>query len=265
VPEPGSLAAAYSAAGTEWQRGPGRIYDRLAETVVDACPVPLPGRLVLDLGTGTGAATRALLRAGARVVAVDNALGMLLPEAAHRPPAAAGEALALPFAGASFAAVVASFCLNHLDDPAAGLAEAARVTVPGGAVVASAYAADDDHPVKGAVEEAAASAGWTAPPWLEHLKADTMPRLATAERMAEAAAAVPRLVTAEVARHDVPFPDLSPSDLVAWRLGMAQMAEFVAALDPPARAALSRAAQERLGPDPPPLVRRILILTALAA
>jgi len=41
---PGSLTAAYSATGAAWQQGPGRVYDRLAETVVAACPVPVRGR-----------------------------------------------------------------------------------------------------------------------------------------------------------------------------------------------------------------------------
>jgi SAM-dependent methyltransferase len=264
---PGSLTAAYSATGAAWQQGPGRVYDRLADTVVAACPVPVGGRLVLDLGAGTGAASRALLRAGARVVAVDNALGMLLAVApgarGGRPPGAAGEALALPFVGGGFGAVVAAFCLNHLADPAAGLAEAARVTDPGGSVVVSAYAEDDDHPVKAAVEEAASRAGWSTPPWYEELKVEAIPRLATPERMAEVAAGVPGLTERRVARHEIPFPDLSPSDLVAWRLGMAPLAPFVAALDQPDRARLSRVALDRLGADPPPLVRRILVLTAL--
>jgi SAM-dependent methyltransferase len=261
---PPSLAAAYSAAGLAWQQGPGRIYDRLAETVVAACPVPVAGRFVLDLGAGTGAASRALLRSDAEVIAVDNAVGMLRPDAAQRPPGVAGEAVALPFAAGSFGVVVAAFCLNHLADPAAGLAEAGRVTAPGGAVVVSAYAEDDDHPVKAAVEQAAADAGWTAPPWYQQLKTEAMPRLATPDRMAAVADVVPGLVEARVTRHEVAFPDFTPSELVAWRLGMAQQALFVAALDPPDRAALAQAALDRLGPHPPPLVRRMLVLTALA-
>jgi SAM-dependent methyltransferase len=262
---PGSQAAAYSATNLAWQRGPGRIYDRLAETVVAACPVPLPGRLVLDLGAGTGAASRALLQAGADVVAVDNALGMLLAVAgvASDEPGVAGDALALPLRSGSFGAVVAAFCLNHLSRPEDGVAEAARVTAPGGAVVVSAYAEDDDHPVKAAVEQAATRAGWTPAPWYQHLKVDAIPRLATAERMAEVAAAVPALGEARVTRHEIAFPDLGPSDLVDWRLGMAQVAPFVDGLDPADRARLSAAALAYLGQDPPPLVRRILILTAV--
>ena len=264
---PGSLTAAYSATGAAWQQGPGRVYDRLAETVVAACPVPVRGRLVLDLGAGTGAASRALLRAGADVVAVDNALGMLLAVAgvAAAEPGVAGDALALPFRSGSFGAVVAAFCLNHLSRPEDGLAEAARVTAPGGAVVVSAYAGDDDHPVKAAVEQAAAGAGWSPPTWYQALKVEAIPRLATADRMVEVAAGVAGLTDRRVARHEVPFPDLSPSDLVAWRLGMAQLAPFVATLDPPERTRLAQVALDRLGPHPPPLVRRILVLTAVVA
>ena len=236
--DPGSQAAAYSATSLAWQRGPGRIYDRLAETVVAACPVPVQGRLVLDLGAGTGAASRALLRSGASVVAVDNAIGMLLAVAGFEapasagagpgpatPPAVGGDALALPFASGSFGAVVAAFCLNHLNHPEAGVAEAARATAPGGAVVVSAYAEDDDHPVKAAVEQAATRAGWTPAPWYRNLKADAMPRLATAERMAAVAAAVPALGEARVARHEIPFPDLGPA--TQWLKGERQSATLV--------------------------------------
>ena len=52
---------------------------------------------------------------------------------------------------------------------------------------------------------------------------------------------------------------------MAWRLGMAQLAPFVATLDPPERTRLAQVALDRLGPHPPPLVRRILVLTAVVA
>lgn len=266
--DPPSQQAAYSATSHAWQQGPGRIYDRLAQTVVAACPVPVSGRLVLDLGAGTGAATRALLRSGADAVAVDNAVGMLRTSAdlGHSPaPGVAGDALALPFRSGGFGAVVAAFCLNHLSDPAAGLAEAARVTAAGGAVVASAYADDDDHPVKAAVEQAVTEAGWTPAPWYRRLKIDAMPRLATKERMAGVAASVPALVDARTARLEIAFPHLGPAELVEWRLGMAQVGPFFGALPPAEQAAVSAAALARLGDDPPPLVRRIVILTALVA
>jgi hypothetical protein len=46
---------------------------------------------------------------------------------------------------------------------------------------------------------------------------------------------------------------------------MAQMAPFVATLDPSDRTGLAQAALDRLGPDAPPLVRRIVLLTAVVA
>ncbi|HEV8623584.1 MAG TPA: methyltransferase domain-containing protein, partial [Acidimicrobiia bacterium] len=233
------VAAAYSATGAAWERGPARIYDRLAEVVVSALPVPLDGVAALDLGAGTGAATRALLAAGAaRVVAVDAAVGMLAHDAGRRPPAVAGDALALPFAAGAFDATVAAFALNHLADPAAGLREAARVTRPGGGLAASAYAYDDDHPVKYAVQAALAARGWTPEPWYRALQVDAAPRLATVA--AARAAAEAAGIDAEVEPARVPFPDLDAPALIAWRLGLAQHAPFVAALPTDAdRAALA--------------------------
>jgi ubiquinone/menaquinone biosynthesis C-methylase UbiE len=256
-------AAAYSATGAAWERGPARIYDRLAEAVVSALPVPLDGVAALDLGAGTGAATRALLAAGAaRVVAVDAAVGMLAHDAVHRPPAVAGDALALPFAAGAFDATVAAFSLNHLADPAAGLREAARVTRPGGGLAASAYADDDDHPVKHAVQAALAARGWTPEPWYQALQVDAAPKLATVA--AARAAAEAAGIDAEVEPARVPFPDLDAPALVAWRLGLAQHAPFVAALPTDAdRAALADDAAARLGDTWPPLERSIVILRAV--
>jgi SAM-dependent methyltransferase len=257
------VAAAYSATGAAWQRGPGRIYDRLAELLVAAVPVAVAGGSALDLGAGTGAATRALLAAGAaRVVAVDVAVGMLAHDAGRRPPAVAGDALALPFVASAFDATVAAFSLNHLTDPAVGLREAARVTRPGGGLAVSAYAADDDHPVKQAVLAALAARGWVPEPWYEALQADAAPKLATAAAARAAAEAAGVDADVEVAR--VPFPDLDAADLVAWRLGLAQHARFVGALATDAdRTALADDAAARLGDSWPPLERSIVILRAV--
>ena len=253
-------AAAYR--GAAWQRGPARIYDRLAEVVVAALPVPLDGASALDLGAGTGAATRALLAAGAgRVVAVDAAMGMLTYDASGRPPAVAGDALALPFAAGAFDATVAAFSLNHLSDPAAGLREAARVTRPGGGLAVSAYADDDDHPVKHAVQAALAARGWTPDPWYRALQSDAAPRLATvaAARVAADAAGI----DAEVEHVRVPFPDLDAPALIAWRLGLAQHAPFFDGLPTDAdRMAVAEDAAARLGDSWPPLERSVIILRA---
>lgn len=255
-----SVAEAYSAGAGAWATGPTRIYGRLAELLVDAGPLELDGRLALDLGSGTGAATRAASARGARVVAVDNALGMLRNDRANRPPAAVGDALALPFADDAFDVVVAAFALNHLVDPAPGVREAGRVTKAGGFVLASTYAADDDHPVKGAVERALAEAGWTCPPWYPELKT-AMASWGTVEAATDA---VVRggLRPASVVRLEVPFPDLGAESIVAWRLGMAYCAPFVARLGDQARQTLERRALELLGADAGPLVRKAIFVVA---
>jgi ubiquinone/menaquinone biosynthesis C-methylase UbiE len=64
------------------------------------------------------------------------------------------DARRLPSHG-SCAAVVAAFSYNHVPDPDAALVDAARVVGPGGVVLASAYATQDTHPVKAAVDRAA--------------------------------------------------------------------------------------------------------------
>jgi ubiquinone/menaquinone biosynthesis C-methylase UbiE len=255
------MRAAYSATGEAWETGPSRIYDRLAEVLVARCPGGVSGRRVLDLGAGTGAATRAALAAGAaEVVASDLAVGMLAVAAARRPPACVSDALALPFADGTFDAVVAAYSLNHLADPVIGLLEAARVLAPGGALAVSAYAEDDVHPVKAAVDAVLAARGWEAAPWYLAVKADAVPRLATVERAAAAMAAA-GFAGAEVANDRVEFPDLTAADLVDWRLGMAHVADYANGLSLADRAEISTEAVERLGPEPPLLVRSVINMT----
>lgn len=258
----GAVAAAYSAAGEAWQRGPDRIYDRLARVLVAASPVSLGRARVLDVGAGTGAASRAALAAGAAaVVALDAAFGMLAHGAGERPPAAVGDLIALPFADAAFDAAVAAFSLNHLADPATGLREMARVTRRGGPLLAASYAADDTHPVKPAVEAALATRGWGPEPWYLEMRANATAALATVGHARAAAAGAGLDASAEVVR--VPFPDLGPHDLVAWRLGLAQHAPFVARLPPGERDAVVAEALRRLGDHPPPLVRSVVVMRAI--
>lgn len=257
-----TTADAYSSTASAWQRGPERVYERLAARLVDAFPVPIAGCLVLDVGAGTGAATRAAARRGARVIAVDIAFGMLAADSRSRPPAAVGDALALPFGCGAFDAVVAAFSLNHLKDPAAGLREAARVTRRRGAIVAAAYALDDWHPVRDATEAAARSHGWVPERWYESIRDDAIPRLATVDR-AVAVARRAALTEVDAVNVRVSYPDLGPDDLVAWRLGMAHLAPFVASLPVDQVERLTTDAVVRLG-DAPVLERSAIILSGRA-
>ncbi len=256
------LVAAYSETGAAWQAGPGPIYDRLAEAVVARTPLPLAGRLILEVGAGTGSASRAISSTGGVPVGVDPALGMLVVDRGARPPATAADAAALPVRSRAAGGFVAAFSLNHLPDPADGLREAVRVTQRGGPIVVSSYAAADTHPVKDAVTAALVARGRREPGWYARIRAEGVSLLATPGGCSAAAQAAE--LDGHVDHVHVPFPELDAPALVGWRLGMAHVAPFVATLDPFERAGLIEDAITRLGEDWPPLVRSILVLTALA-
>ena len=101
---------------------------------------------------------------GATVVESDFEPTMLEHGRAHRPPAAAADVGALPFRAGVFDAVIAAFVLNHVADASAALAELARVTRPGGAVLASTFAASRS-PAKEAFDTVAERHGWRSPAW----------------------------------------------------------------------------------------------------
>jgi SAM-dependent methyltransferase len=254
----GSVADAYSSAGGAWEDGPGVIYNRLADVLLDACPIALPGLLVLDVGAGTGAASRAAVSRGASVCALDFAFGMLAYDRRARPPAVVGDATALPVRDATVDVVVAAFSYNHLTDPERGLRDAVRVLRPGGAVVASAYAEDDTHPVKDAAEGALAAVGWSAPEVYAAMKRDAMPQLATEER-ARTAMRVAGFTGVDVGTHRVAFPELSAEELVHWRLGMAHTASFFGALSAGDQEGVVADAVGRLD-GAPPLVRSMVLI-----
>jgi len=111
----------------------------VARAAVGAPPGP-----ILDLATGTADLALEIhaLDAGRTVVGADfsegmlrEARGKLAARRAARLPLLAADALALPFADASFACVTSAFLLRNLEDLARGLAEMRRITRPGGRVV----------------------------------------------------------------------------------------------------------------------------------
>jgi 2-polyprenyl-6-hydroxyphenyl methylase/3-demethylubiquinone-9 3-methyltransferase len=91
---------------------------------------PLPGRRVLDLGCGKGRFARRLAEAGAEVVGLDLSAAMLAE--ATGVGRVRGSARRLPFAAATFDAVVAVEVFEHLAAVEPALAEARRVLRPGG-------------------------------------------------------------------------------------------------------------------------------------
>jgi len=104
-----------------------------------------PGR-VLEIAAGTGAVTRHLaadLPAGAAIVATDLNPGMIARArevGAARPVEwQTADAMQLPFADATFDAVVCQFGVMFFPDRAAAYAEARRVLRPGGAFLFNAW------------------------------------------------------------------------------------------------------------------------------
>ena len=255
-----AVGRAYEATGEEWSSGPARIYDRLAEALVAASPVPVAGRTVLDVGAGTGAASLALGAAGARVVALDLAPAMLRAHrqaGAARVGAVAAEATALPIAAGSVEGLVAAFSFNHLPVPAAGFREAVRVGVPGAPVLVAAYAEDDDHPAKRAVDASAAAEGWRPEAWCDAMRSQVTAHLSTVEGM-RSSADVPGLV-GDATVHRIDFPEIDPAAMIGWRMGMAHVAPFLAAAGPEVRRRVAQRALTWLGPHPPPVLRSIVV------
>jgi demethylmenaquinone methyltransferase/2-methoxy-6-polyprenyl-1,4-benzoquinol methylase len=133
---------------------PGR-YDRMGavmsfgqdprwrRAMVDAVD-PRPGQRLLDVATGTGMVAAELVRRGAtEVVALDQSEQMLAgararlardPALAQRIELVRGEAERLPFPDGSFDGLTFTYLLRYVDDPAATMAELARVLKVGGSI-----------------------------------------------------------------------------------------------------------------------------------
>jgi malonyl-CoA O-methyltransferase len=132
-------SAGYDAAAALQEGVRNELLARLAE-------LPVQPRAVLDLGAGTGHASRALKRRypQALVAAVDIAPGML--ERAReqsrwlrRFERIRADAYALPFRDAAFDLVFSSLMLQWCDDLDAVFAEIARVIAPGGLLLFSTF------------------------------------------------------------------------------------------------------------------------------
>jgi demethylmenaquinone methyltransferase / 2-methoxy-6-polyprenyl-1,4-benzoquinol methylase len=90
-----------------------------------------PRSTVLDVATGTGLVARELERRGGDVVGLDQSLEMLRT-ARGSPRRVQAQAERLPFPDGAFDAVTFTYLMRYLDDPAATMAELARVIRRGG-------------------------------------------------------------------------------------------------------------------------------------
>lgn len=128
----------------------GRWSARVAADFVGGLESP-PGRDWLDVGSGLGDLTDAVLRSFAprRVVALDLSpqFTAAAAERFREEPVVAcveGSAVDLPFPDASFDAVVSGLALNFVPDPVRALREMVRVVRRGGTVAT--YVWDHGHP-----------------------------------------------------------------------------------------------------------------------
>lgn len=125
---------------------------RMAEPAADliAAAGVTPGNRVLDVGTGTGVAAQAAIEAAGPdglVVGIDVSGGMLDVGRRVRGGVrfAAASAIDLPFADATFDAVVANFVLSHFTRYETALYDILRVLRVGGRLAVSSWGPGEDE------------------------------------------------------------------------------------------------------------------------
>jgi 2-polyprenyl-6-hydroxyphenyl methylase/3-demethylubiquinone-9 3-methyltransferase len=122
--DPVALLRAESACRNPWVKG--EIHKRFGDR----------GARVLDVGCGAGFLANELAQQGHRVTGVDAAPGTLATAARHDTTGSVrytvADALRLPFDDGSFDVVCAMDFLEHVEQPAAVVAEISRVLAPGG-------------------------------------------------------------------------------------------------------------------------------------
>lgn len=116
--------------------------------------------------------------------------------------------------------------LNHLTEPSAGLAELARVTHPGGAVLAAVFSNASRSQARDRVDAVAQEAGWQVPDWYVDLKTTAVPILGTAGAM-RAAANAAGLAGIVVQERPIDVGVTEPEQLVSYRLSQPLFAAWL--------------------------------------
>lgn len=123
-----------------YERERGRGYHRMLDDLeVELVARYSAGAHVLEVGCGTGLILQRVAERAARATGIDISRGML--EAARRRglEVIQGSATALPFPGRTFDCTFSFKVLPHIADIGTALVEMARVTRPGGTVLAEFY------------------------------------------------------------------------------------------------------------------------------
>ncbi len=257
------MADHYAGVAAGWARSAALVYRPLATDLVAAAPHPLAGLLALDAGAGTGLVSSALVAAGARPIAVDLSLDMLRWRRDERPPAAVSQVTRIALRSDAVDAAFAAFVLNHLPDPGPALRELARVTRPGGAVLATVPANSSASAVRDRVDEVAVAHGFRWPQWSLRLRQEWAPQLGTAATMAAAARAA-GLDAVAATEYTAELGLDRAEDLVDYRYHQAHCREWISTLTGAERAELRAAAIAAIRPIMTPYRPRVVRLLAVA-
>lgn len=132
-----AFSAAYEACRGD--NDPGGYHDLLDTLEAELVERYGSGRDVLEVGCGTGLVLARIARFARHAVGVDLSPGMLARARERGLRVQEGSVTALPFPDASFDVTCAFKVLAHVPEIETALAEMARVTRPGGTVLAELY------------------------------------------------------------------------------------------------------------------------------
>ena len=148
--------------GAGYAGGFGAYTARCVPALLDAVE-PCVGRLLVDVGTGPGIAALAASVRGAEVVGIDESAAMLHEAQRRLPVVVRARGQELPLRTAVADIVIGNCVVNHLPDPAAGVAELARILRPGGRLALTAWDLAGGNQATGVVGRAIMSAAVVPP------------------------------------------------------------------------------------------------------
>lgn len=123
---------------SQWGAAYSASFANLCSGTIDDVLSDVEGGRLLDVGCGTGDLVGAASARGVDAYGVDaDAESLALASRSVPGRLCRGTLPHLPFADGSFGTVTANFVINHLREPHSAAKELARVTAPGGRVVAT--------------------------------------------------------------------------------------------------------------------------------